>query len=193
MIVLCHFIQRVVFEPKICHLDHNRVRVYASLKSLFIFVGFSEMEDSPYKSSVSDDTQESYVPLRVLGKGAFGQAVLYKRDDDNCLVVWKEVELPKVSDEEKDSTFNEVEILSLLDHFNIISYYNHFFDDYTLYIEMEYANGGTLFEKIRDAKELFPEDDCWWYFYQLMSAVFYIHNNGILHRDIKPENLVFDQ
>ena len=140
-------------------------------------------------SSLTDEPQENYAALRVLGKGAFGQAVLYRKTDDNSLVVWKEIELPKVSEEEKDRSLNEVDILSLLDHINIICYYNHFFDDATLYIEMEYANGGTLFELIRDQKQLFLEEDCLWYFYQLMSAVSYIHQNGILHRDIKTLNI----
>ena len=148
-----------------------------------------EEELSTDRSSLSEESQESYVPLRILGKGAFGQAVLYRRADDNSLAVWKEIELPKVSDEEKDRSMNEVDILSLLDHVNIVSYYNHFFDDVTLYIEMEYANGGSLFEKIRDQKTLFPESECAWYFHQLMSAVAYIHSNGILHRDIKTLNI----
>lgn len=44
---------------------------------------------------------------------------------------------------EKESTTaeKEVEILSLMDHTNIITYYNHFIDSGNLYIEMEYANG----------------------------------------------------
>lgn len=149
------------------------------------------MDKSPgsSRSSLQDEPQENYASLRILGKGAFGQAVLYRKTDDNSLVVWKEIALPKMSEEEKDKSLNEVDILSLLDHINIICYYNHFFDDSTLYIEMEYANGGTLFEKIRDQEELFPEQDCIWYFYQLMSAVSYIHNIGILHRDIKTLNI----
>ena len=140
-------------------------------------------------SASFDEPQENYASLRVLGKGAFGQAVLYRKTDDNSLVVWKEIELPKVSEEEKDKSLNEVDILSLLDHVNIICYYNHFFDDYTLYIEMEYANGGTLYEMIINCKQKFPEEECLWYFYQLMSAVSYIHANGILHRDIKTLNI----
>ena len=143
----------------------------------------------PNSSASFDEPQENYASLRVLGKGAFGQAVLYRKTDDNSLVVWKEIELPKVSEEEKDKSLNEVDVLSLLDHANIICYYNHFFDDYTLYIEMEYANGGTLFEMIRDRKQKFQEEECLWYFYQLMSAVSYIHEHGILHRDIKTLNI----
>ena len=149
------------------------------------------MDDSLVLNSnaILDEAQENYASLRVLGKGAFGQAVLYRKTDDNSLVVWKEIELPRVSEEEKDRSLNEVDVLSLLDHVNIICYYNHFFDDYTLYIEMEYANGGTLFEMIRDRKQKLPEEECIWYFYQLISAVAYIHENGILHRDIKTLNI----
>ena len=43
-------------------------------------------------SRASAGTQETaYIPVRVLGRGAFGEAVLYRRLEDNSLVVWKEV------------------------------------------------------------------------------------------------------
>ena len=35
--------------------------------------------------------ETAYIPVRVLGRGAFGEAVLYRRLEDNSLVVWKEV------------------------------------------------------------------------------------------------------
>lgn len=60
---------------------------------------------------------------------------------DNSLVVWKEVELKSSSERERGDAQNEIDILSILNHANIISYYNHFLDGETLLIEMEYANG----------------------------------------------------
>lgn len=59
------------------------------------------------------------------------------------MVVWKEVSLGKCTESEQNDAHNEIDILSLLDHPNIISYYNHFWDceTRTLFIEMEYANG----------------------------------------------------
>lgn len=60
---------------------------------------------------------------------------------DNSLVVWKEVNLKRLSDRETNDSEKEVEILSLLDHANIITYYNHYIDSGLLLIEMEYANG----------------------------------------------------
>ncbi|XP_071962809.1 serine/threonine-protein kinase Nek9-like isoform X2 [Antedon mediterranea] len=78
----------------------------------------------------------------------------------------------------------------MLNHANIVTYYNHFLDAETLFIEMEYANGGTLYEKINNQNgQLFAEEVVIWYFFQLASALSHIHEYGILHRDIKTLNI----
>uniref|UniRef100_A0A8C3LTA1 Serine/threonine-protein kinase Nek9 n=2 Tax=Phasianidae TaxID=9005 RepID=A0A8C3LTA1_CHRPC len=84
---------------------------------------------------------------------------------DDSLVVWKE-------------------------HENIIAYYNHFMDNTTLLIELEYCNGGNLYDKIlRQKDKLFEEEMVLWYLFQIVSAVSCIHRAGILHRDIKTLNI----
>uniref|UniRef100_A0A8C2ZTF7 non-specific serine/threonine protein kinase n=2 Tax=Cyclopterus lumpus TaxID=8103 RepID=A0A8C2ZTF7_CYCLU len=103
-----------------------------------------------------------YIPIRILGRGAFGEATLYRRTEDNSLVVWKEVELNSLSEKERRDVMNEISILSILEHNNIIAYFNHFMDKNTLLIELEYCNA---------------------------SAVSHIHKAGILHRDIKTLNI----
>ncbi|XP_066935662.1 serine/threonine-protein kinase Nek9-like [Clytia hemisphaerica] len=165
------------------------------------FYSFDDSYSSAYENSEAIDSarsnyttigesEESYTKVKVLGRGAFGEAVLYRKTATNDLVVWKEINLQRASDKERTGALNEVEILSLLDHINVVAYYNHFFDGASLFIEMEYANDGSLHHKIisRDGK-LFPENEALLYFYQLVSAVSYIHNFGILHRDIKTLNI----
>lgn len=148
-----------------------------------------ESFDAPLTPSTVEN-EESYTKVKVLGRGAFGEAVLYRKTTTNDLIVWKEINLQRASDKDRTGALNEVEILSLLDHMNIIAYYNHFFDGTSLFIEMEYANDGTLHHKVISQNEkLFPEFDIVSYFYQLISAVAYIHNYGILHRDIKTLNI----
>ncbi|XP_063039488.1 serine/threonine-protein kinase Nek9 isoform X3 [Engraulis encrasicolus] len=131
-----------------------------------------------------------YIPIRILGKGAFGEATLYRRTEDNSLVVWKEVDLKDLSDKKRRDVMNEISILSILQHHNIIAYFNHFIDKNTLLIEMEYCNGGNLYEKITLQKgQLFTEEVVIWYLYQITSAVAHIHKAGVLHRDIKTLNI----
>jgi NIMA (never in mitosis gene a)-related kinase len=61
------------------------------------------------------------------------------------LVVWKEVNLSRASDKERVDALKEIDILSLLNHPNIVSYFNHFIDGTSLFIEMEYCNGKIIF------------------------------------------------
>lgn len=60
---------------------------------------------------------------------------------DNSLVVWKEIELTGLSDKKRRDVMNEISILSILQHNNIIAFYNHFMDRNILLIELEYCNG----------------------------------------------------
>ncbi|XP_064427454.1 serine/threonine-protein kinase Nek9 isoform X2 [Mirounga angustirostris] len=131
-----------------------------------------------------------YIPIRILGRGAFGEATLYRRTEDDSLVVWKEVDLTRLSEKERRDALNEIVILALLQHDNIIAYYNHFMDNTTLLIELEYCNGGNLYDKIlRQKDKLFEEEMVVWYLFQIVSAVSCIHKAGILHRDIKTLNI----
>lgn len=134
-------------------------------------------------------SEEPYTRIKTLGRGAFGEAVLYRKTEDNVLVVVKEVNLSRASDKERVDAEKEVDILSLLNHTNIVTYYNHYIDGTSLLIEMEYCNGGTLNDKIYAQKELFAEEIVIWYFFQICSGMSHIHECGIVHRDIKTLNI----
>ncbi|XP_045186998.2 serine/threonine-protein kinase Nek9-like isoform X2 [Mercenaria mercenaria] len=133
--------------------------------------------------------ETSYIFVRSLGSGAFAEANLYRKIEDNSLVVWKEINMARLGDKEKRDAVNEIDILSLLNHANIITYYNHFLDGETLLIELEYANGGSLAQKIDKQNELFEEEVVKWYLFQLASALAHCHEHGIIHRDVKCLNI----
>ena len=127
-----------------------------------------------------------------------------RKSEDNSLVVWKEVSLDGVGERGVSESKNEVQLLSLLQHPSIIAYYTHFVDPRSnaLYIEMEYAEHGTLHHRIMsrryrsgngndddDRGNPFSELDVLWYMYQLLHAIAYIHARHVLHRDIKTLNI----
>lgn len=68
--------------------------------------------------------------------------MLYRRKDDESLVIIKEINMLDLNAQCRQLALNEVTVLSKLEHPNIISYYDSFEDDGVLMIEMEYAEGG---------------------------------------------------
>lgn len=64
-----------------------------------------------------------------------------------------------------------------------------FFDAEDYYIVLELMEGGELFDRVVGNKRL-REATCKLYFYQMLLAVQYLHENGIIHRDLKPENVL---
>ncbi|XP_013917019.1 PREDICTED: serine/threonine-protein kinase Nek9 [Thamnophis sirtalis] len=165
-------------------------RHYNSINSDFGSESSSGTSPRPGSGLGGEQEELHYAPIRVLGRGAFGEATLYRRTEDDSLVVWKEVDLTRLSEKERRDALNEIVILALLQHDNIIAYYNHFMDNTTLLIELEYCNGGNLYDKILRQKDtLFEEEMVVWYLFQIASAVSCIHREGILHRDIKTLNI----
>ena len=74
--------------------------------------------------------------------GAYGQAVLYKRKEDESLVILKKINILELNKMERQGVVNEITILSMLMHPHIITYYDHFEEEGSMMIEMEYADGG---------------------------------------------------
>ncbi len=63
--------------------------------------------------------------------------------------------------------------------------------DEKMFLVMEYATGGELFDYIVTRGRL-KEDEGRVFFRQIVAAVAYCHSKGYAHRDLKPENLLLD-
>lgn len=86
----------------------------------------------------------------------------------------------------------EIHILKLIRHSHIIQLYEIIETLKQLYLIMEYASGGELFDYIV-AHSRVKEPESAKFFQQILSGVEYIHKLNIVHRDLKPENLLLDQ
>ena len=74
-------------------------------------------------------------------------------------------------------------------HRNVIEFYDNGEDAAWLWIAMELAEGGDLFDKIESDSGV-SEDIAHVYFTQLINGMTYMHSRGVAHRDIKPENVL---
>ncbi|XP_019714800.1 serine/threonine-protein kinase Nek8-like [Hippocampus comes] len=99
-----------------------------------------------------------------------------------------------MSRDERLAAQNECQVLKLLNHPNIIEYYENFLEDKALMIAMEYAPGGTLADYIQKrCNSLLDEDTILHFFVQILLALYHVHNKLILHRDLKTQNILLDK
>ncbi|GLD48091.1 MAP/microtubule affinity-regulating kinase 4-like isoform X1, partial [Lates japonicus] len=87
--------------------------------------------------------------------------------------------------------FREVRIMKTLNHPNIVQLFEVIETEKTLYLIMEYASGGEVFDYLV-AHGRMKEKEARAKFRQIVSAVHYCHQKNIVHRDLKAENLLLD-
>ncbi|CAL8374165.1 serine/threonine-protein kinase Nek8 [Gadus morhua] len=137
---------------------------------------------------------EKYEKIKVVGRGAFGIVHLCRRRGDGAAVILKEIPVEQMTRDERLSAQNECQVLKLLNHPNIIEYYENFLEDKALMIAMEYAPGGTLADYIQKrCNSLLDEDTILHFFVQILLAMYHVHNKLILHRDLKTQNILLDK
>ena len=133
-----------------------------------------------------------YVVQAIVGTG--GMAVVYRAFDKkkNRIVAIKVLRPEYESDEEFVRRFSrEAEAASKVSHENIVNMLDVGIDGDMRYIVMEYVDGQTLKEMIRQQGYIAP-DVAIRMTIRILAAVDHAHRNGIVHRDIKPQNILVD-
>ncbi|XP_038615574.1 serine/threonine-protein kinase Nek8 isoform X2 [Tachyglossus aculeatus] len=116
------------------------------------------------------------------------------RKADQKPVIIKQIPVEQMSKDERLAAQNECQVLKLLNHPNVIEYYENFLEDKALMIAMEYAPGGTLAEYIQKrCNSLLDEDTILHFFVQILLALHHVHTHLILHRDLKTQNILLDK
>ncbi|XP_067371100.1 serine/threonine-protein kinase Nek5 isoform X4 [Channa argus] len=134
-----------------------------------------------------------YEVIRQIGEGAFGKAFLVRDKgggggDRQCVV--KQISFRKMSTREKEASKKEVILLSKMKHPNIVAFITSFEEQGSLYIVMEYCDGGDMMKKINMQRGvLFSEEQIVGWFVQICLGLKHIHDRKILHRDIKAQNV----
>ncbi|MHB8277094.1 MAG: protein kinase domain-containing protein [Candidatus Humimicrobiaceae bacterium] len=133
----------------------------------------------------------NYQILSKIASG--GMANIYLAQDTRTgIKVAIKILKDEVSDKEKIYERFSQEGLLNLNHPNIVKILDAGVHENTSYIVMEYIDGRDLEDLIKSRNKL-SVNEALSIFTQLLSALAYVHNKGIIHRDIKPKNILIDK
>ncbi|XP_039625025.1 serine/threonine-protein kinase MARK2 isoform X8 [Polypterus senegalus] len=144
-------------------------------------------------SSTADEQPHigNYRLLKTIGKGNFAKVKLARHVLTGKEVAVKIIDKTQLNSSSLQKLFREVRIMKMLNHPNIVKLFEVIETEKTLYLVMEYASGGEVFDYLV-AHGRMKEKEARAKFRQIVSAVQYCHQKCIVHRDLKAENLLLD-
>ncbi|KAJ3571992.1 hypothetical protein NPX13_g5196 [Xylaria arbuscula] len=180
---------------KIEEIDNRQRDVVAERQGLGRVLEVSNEVDRSlaYLSSSATNVTIRWQQGHFVGGGTFGSVYAAMNMDNGQLMAVKEIRLqdPKLIPTIVGAIRDEMRVLEVLDHPNVVSYHGIEVHRDRVYIFMEFCSGGSLAGLLEHGR-IEDEQVVMVYALQLLEGLAYLHHSGIAHRDIKPENILLD-
>ncbi|XP_008943062.1 PREDICTED: LOW QUALITY PROTEIN: serine/threonine-protein kinase H1-like [Merops nubicus] len=141
-----------------------------------------------YRAKFDPRVTAKYDVKALIGRGSFSRVVRVEHKATKQPYAIKMIETK--CREGREVCESELSVLRRVRHTNIIQLIEVFETQDRVYMVMELATGGELFDRII-AKGSFTERDATRVLQMVLDGVRYLHTLGITHRDLKPENLLY--
>ena len=133
-----------------------------------------------------------FEPLKIIGKGAFGEVRVCRYIPNNSIVAVKKMKKEEMH--KKNQVLHvraERDVLSEAKNEWIVDLKFSFQDQNYLYLGMEFLQGGDLMSLLM-AKDILPEPEAKFYAAEIVMAIESVHKLDCIHRDLKPDNVLID-
>jgi mitogen-activated protein kinase kinase kinase len=146
-----------------------------------------------YLSSSATNVTLRWQQGQFVGGGTFGSVYAAINLDSGQMMAVKEIRLqdPQLIPTIVAQIRDEMGVLQVLDHPNIVQYYGIEPHRDKVYIFMEFCDGGSLAGLLEHGR-VEDETVIMVYSLQMLEGLAYLHERNVVHRDIKPENILLD-
>lgn len=165
----------------ICHLTRSKTHkeVIAAIKPIY-------KTQQVKRGRMSEAKQ--------IGEGSFADVYVVNRLSDGIKLACKRVHVKPPDD--RLTHLDEIQIMRRMDHPFIIRVLDCYLTtnepDNVAYIFMEYCGGGSVASRLKSLRGgVFEDADAVRFARQILSALCYLHEKGIVHRDVKLENVLY--
>jgi serine/threonine protein kinase len=135
------------------------------------------------------DPETTYENKVLIGDGSFGEVFKASLKKNGQIVAVKIINIQ--CDSELESFQTEISILLSCDHPNIVKLYDSYYWKNSLYLIMEYCDGGAVDSIYTELNSSLDEKQIQACVYQCLKALDYLHNSvNVFHRDIKAGNIL---
>ena len=166
-------------------LKFNTVRVH--YKFCYVFI------PKTVQINLMTEIIGDYLLISTIGQGSFSHVseAVNKKTGDKFAIKIYDRDLVRENNYSPHIE-NEIWIMMKMNFPNIIKLYETFETEQNIYLVFEFAENGTLFNKIKSEGH-FSECKAREYFHQIIDALEFIHSQKVVHRDLKPENILLDK
>ena len=129
---------------------------------------------------------------RLLGRGGFAKCYEGTDLETNTTFALKVIDRAELAKAKMQSKLqSEIAIHRRMSHANIVRFYRTFQDEWYVYIVLEKCSNQTLME-ISRTRQRFSKEEAQFIMLQSLSAISYMHSEGVIHRDLKLGNMMMD-
>lgn len=153
----------------------------------------ASLDESEAMKQAANIKKDDLKTLAVLGCGTFGRVTLVQDPQGNCYALKAMLKKEIVAHKQEANVMQEKNTMIQCVHPFILRLYTTFKSPSSVYMLLEFVQGGELFTVLHTAtSDGVPDAQAKFYAAVVIDGLTYMHNKNIAYRDMKPENCLID-